>query len=365
MYSYAFAHPMTGVRLAEVTPEVADVSWSTRMNSAGDATVTLQVRGSGVDRATWRDLTAHWSRALVVSWNGVPVYAGLVRSREWDARSGRLTLRLVEVAAMLSKRMVTGVSTYNPAGVLKLTNKSLRGLVRALVMAGLYRTDASPWWNFSLDVGADESGTHSRTYPHYELRSVDALVQEVRDSKGGPDIHFEPTWVAGKLVWQVRLGTPRLPGARFEWSQSVEESSVLDPTLLEDGAKMTTGTFVAGNGQEQSMRVGLGDPVDSDQSLTVAWPFRDEVLSHKHVEVKAELDALALENVERQFYPTKLKRFGLRIGDGVDPAALRLGSRVSVWTDGDEFEPEGWFDGYLVGLSGGTELTLGLEVVPL
>lgn len=367
MYSIALANSLTGVRLADVTKAVQDLRWTTRANAAGTSRTTLQLRTTDIlNRPEWRSFTDLWSRALTVSWDDTLVTAGLVGSREFADSAGTLALSMVELEAMLKWRMITGVSWYDAAGKLTVTGKSKRGLIRALVQAGLNRGDSSFFWNFNVDLGADYSGGHSRTWHHYSLQTVDALINEVRDSDAGPDVHLEPEWRGGVLWWVLRTGSPRLSGATFEFNQSAPDSPVINPRLIEDGAKMTTGTFAIGNGQDEAMIVGLGDPADSSLGLTVSTPYRDQTITHKHVEEQAVADSLALADVEAHFYPTRLKRFSLRITDYANPGNLRLGSRVRVWNDANEFENEGWFDGYLIGLSGTLSSdVMDVEVMPL
>lgn len=363
MYTYTMVHSLTGERLLDVTSMCADPSWTTRMHSVGSMRVTLQVRGTLTvdDRPTLRSNTDHWSTALVVSWYGVAVYAGLVGHREWDPRTGQLSLRLVELTHMLGWRMITGVSNYDPNGVLAVSGTNKRGIVRALVQAGLNRGDLSFYWNFqTLDLGPTFTGTESRSWNHHELQAVDSLIQQIRETDGGPDVHLDPEWRAGKLWWVLRLGNTRLTGATFDLSQSAADSPVLNPRLIEDGMDMTTGTFVVGKGTGSDMRVGLGTP----GGLDYFTPYRDRKISQKQVADQAELNALGIEDVQAHFYASAIKTFSLQITDDVHPGNLRLGSRLNVWTAGDEFEPKGTFGGYLVGLSGSTKREMGLEVIP-
>ena len=367
MYSVALTNSLTGVRLSEVTKAVADLRWTTRANSAGTGSTTLDLRGTALlERPEWRTFTEHWSRALTISWDDTLVTAGLIGYREFADATGSLTLNIVELEAMLKWRMITGVSWYDAAGKLTVTGKSKRGLIRALAQAGLNRGDSSFFWNFNVDLGPDYAGGHSRTWHHYSLQTVEALINEIRDSDAGPDVHLDPEWRSGVLWWVLRTGTPRLAGSVFEFNQSVADSAVLNPRLIEDGAKMTTGTFAIGNGSDEAMKVGLGDPADSTLGLAVSTPYRDQTITHKHVEGQAELDSLGLADVEAHFFPTVLKRFSLRISDYAHPGNLRLGSRIRVWNDANEFEDEGWFDGYLIGLSGTLSTdVMDVEVMPL
>ena len=98
----------------------------------------------------------------------------------------------------------------------------------------------------------------------------------------------------------------------------------------------------------------------------MSTPYRDQTITHKHVEDQAALDSLALADVETHFFPTRIKRFSLRISDYAHPGNLRLGSRIHVWNDANEFEDEGWMSGYLIGLSGTLSTdVMDVEVMPL
>lgn len=371
-YSYVLANSLTGERLSDVTTVVANPDWATRAHSVGDAKVVLKLRDadSPLERPEWRTYTQHWARMLVTSWvdeAGVEtaVCAHLIEKRSWNPRRGELTLTAKELTNELAWRMITGVSSYVPSGKLEVSAVSPGGLVRALVQAGLNRGDASFYWNYNIDLGAALPGSEARSYNHHELQAVSALIQQVRDSEGGPDYHLDVEWRSGVLWWVLRIGTPRLAGATFDWSQSADESPLRDAELLEDGSKMTTGTFVVGKGTGAEMRVGLGDPANASPPLEVFTPYRDRKISQKHVSDQAQLDSLGAADVAAHFYASTVKSFSVAITNEVTPATLRIGARINVTTDGDEFEEEGTYEGYLVGLSGSARPRLGLEVIPL
>ena len=366
MYTFAITNSLTGNRIVEVTSAVAGVRWTTRAHGVGDAEVSLNLRGTDLlSRSEWQSFTEHWSRTLVVSWNDVAVYAGLICGDDWDAPTGVLKLQTVELRNELSWRNVTGVSNYNPAGSLVVSGKSKQGMIAELLKAGLNRGDSSFYWNYPLDVGVAGAGDHSKTYWHYELQNVEELIQEWQNSEGGPDVHLQPEWRSGDLWWAAKYGAPRLAGATFEFSQSAADSPVVGARRKRDGRKITTGTFVAGKGSEQDMRVGLGDPANSSKGLVVSTPYRDRTVAHKQIDDLGQLNSLGLADVETHFRATAAKSFSLRITDDVHPGNLKIGSRVNVWTAGDEYESEGTFAGYLVGLSGGLDGSMGLELVPL
>lgn len=366
MYTYTLVHSLSGVRRADITSVVADASWKTSMPSPGQGSVTLLLRQDEplLTRNEWREYTAHWMNALVVSWNGVAVYAGLIASRTWDAATGKLTVDLVELREMMSWRLTTDVAEFTWAATLSISGKSKRGMVRALIQSGMNRGDAANW-DFPIDLGPDEAGGESVSAYSWELRVIEQMVSEIQDSEGGPDVHFDPVWsgdlMGGPLIWRLRLGTPRLAGPTFEMSQSADESPLTGVTLLEDGWKMTTGIMVAGEGSEGDMVTGSAGWGAGE----IISPWRDRSIAYKQVASKAVLDSLGAEELNATRFPARLKSFSVQIDDVVHPGALRIGSRVRAWTAGDEFEPEGRFPGYLVGLSGSTKRSLDLELVPL
>ena len=373
MYSYTIVHSLTGERRAEVTASVVSATWTTRMHSAGEGKVALRLRGTDLlDQAEWREFTAHWYNTLVVSWDGVAVYAGLIAERQWEAAEGVLTVNLVELRNEMSWRFTSDVAAYDPTQALRITDKSKRGMARAIVQSALNRGD-SPNWDYPVALGVDEAGTESLEVFHYEMRLMEHLLREVQDSDGGPDVHLNPAWsdVAGSptgalFSWLLELGTPRLPGATFGFSQSAPVSPVLNPILVEDGRRMTTGVLVAGKGSEHDMATGKGGYHMAELNLPPTQaPWRDRTVAFKSISDQASLNALGVAELRSHVYAAKLKKFRLRVGGDASPALLRLGSRVGVWTEGDEFEPENTFNGYLVGLSGSSRMDLALELVPL
>lgn len=370
-YSYATVDSLSGAGKVDVTFAVRDPDWATRANSVGNGSVALRLRGYEGDTFTrdeWRALTAHWARTLVVTWHdegevggdGTAVFAGLISKRDWDGPAGELTLTMVELENELEWRMNTTVTEYDPDGSLDFAGLSPWGMIQAIVAHALNRLPAITEWNYPVDIGPLEAGSQGGSYPNHEFWTLGDLVAKWRDAEGAPDVYLDPEWRAGSLVWVLR--NPRTLGDVIELSQSADESPVVSPRLLEDGSLLTTGVFALGKGYGSEMAVGLG-PAPSVNAPLVT-PYRDRWIAQKLISNRGHLDRLAIADLRAHFGPIRQKSFSVTINDELTPATLRIGARVRVWTDGDEFEPAGWFDGYLIGLKGSAAMRLDLEVQP-
>ena len=369
-YAYALVHSLSGVEKIDVTDAVvAEPRWKTAMPGPSEWSVDLHLRGSDVfaGPAEARKYTAHWMRTFVVSWvaedgGETAVAAGLVKRHEFDDDSGVLTLTVIELRCMLDWRMVSDVAGYFAAGMFTLSGKSLRGLVRGLIQAGLRRAVAEPFWDFPINLGADEAGSLSMAEPFFEMATIEQILSRVQAPSDGPDVHFDPHWLDQKTFeWRLVIGSPRIDGAAFEWSQSAADSPISSPRVVSDGTQMTTGVLVAGQGSDESMRVGKGGWVGGDPGI----PWRDRSIAAKSVEDQAELDALGAGELASNTEPAVVKTFALDITDDIDPAALRIGSNITVTTDGNEYEMPGEFTGDLVAVGSGGPGRLTLEVLPL
>lgn len=367
-YVVDLVHSLEGVVLADVTTALAETpEWATRAHSVGDGKVVFALRDGEplLTPAEWETYTQFWSCMVVISWLSETdkriCYAGLIAADDFDDVTGNLPLELEELSGQMAWRNVTGVSNYDPNGALVVTGKSKRGLARAVVQAGLNRGDSSYYWNYPVDVGPDEAGPFSLNAPHHQLRTTQEILKEIRDADDGPDVHLYPEWRDGKVVWAAKYGTPRLPGATFEWSESAENSPILVKTKR-DGRRMTTGAFAAGEGTGPAKKVGLGDPADA--GMSVSTPYRDRTIDFSMVKDQTLLDKLALGEVRGHFRPIAAKTLRLTITGDMNPADYQIGSRINAWTAGNEREPEGWTNGYLIGVKAAGAHALDLEVQP-
>jgi len=359
MWSHWICDTISGARLLEVKPRSS--RWRTSISGVGSGrhSFTLRDRATVISGSVWRDIATPWARTVVVCWDDVPQYAGLIRGNSYDQGSGVLTLETVELRAVFEMRMPFGVPDYDPNGVRSVTGKSLRGIARQVIRWGTFNTSPFDDWYLPVILPGDESGSESRSWQMYNFETVEQMLRQVQDTKNGPDIHLQPRWgTGGALEWAARIGTPRLTGTTFEWDTTAERSGLSGLTVGADASKQLTGVFALGAGSEADMKVGQS-PFEGVPGTHI--PNLDKTRSFKTIPEKGQLDKRALAELEAFREPSQMVEFGVG-ASGVLPALLP-GSVLRAWVEDDEWIPDGWISGYTVGISGDLTDALKVEVV--
>lgn len=361
MWSFQIHETLSGDLVERVEPSSG--SWRRAFTEPGSGSHVFELRGDrdnvpvGQWRSMWRSMTQPWARTLVVLWSGTPVYAGLISGRKYDRKTGRLSCSHVEVRHILRRRFMFPFGEFNPGTQLHLASKGFRGLIRAVAMAGLYRP-ASPFWNLPVDFPADQSGSYTMTWWHYQGKTVEEMLAEIDRMTGAPHWDFVPKLVAGKLRWELVVGSPRLPGPLVEL-HDVEESPASELTVTEDGIDQITGALAFGQGAEADVLWAIHG---QDEPLT-GTPWMDIALSEKTVSDQAQLARLAKGSMDERELIRPQYGVSITADDAVTPALIRPGTTIRVYTYGDEFIADGAKDLYTIAVSGDMSYTVKPEVV--
>lgn len=361
MWNHWIVDTLTGDKLMRVSPTTN--SRARKLNVVGQSTATFTLRDAetALPRETWRDLTTPWARTLVTCWDDVPAHAGIIQKRAWNPSSGVLTIDHAEFRTIFTRRLAHPVGLY-PSGTLTVSGKSARGLVRAIVMAGAYRYGLGDPWHLPIAYPADEGGPFNKTWFNYNFASIEEMLTEVQHMDGGPDIDFRPRWSGSDaLEWELRVGTPLLPGPTLEWVVDADESTAVDVVATEDAAKQLTGVFGIGKGSEADIRhgeAGLGVPPGP------MIPFLDVTRSFKNIDDQGTLDSLSMGELRALWETTTSFSFNVIASDEVSPLDLVPGARLRLYFAGDEFVPDGWQSLYLLGVGSDLTRKLTLEVQP-
>ncbi len=351
VWSVEIRDTQTGVLQMQV--EASGGAWG--RGDSSERQHTFPLRGDGMTRSARRDLFRKWDRTILQCWDGGPVYAGLISSTSWDPATGMLTVSHVDIRDIARRRMLFGVGSYVPSGTTVCTNLSRRGIARRLIYLG-YVFPFSAAWPLPVNLPAEEAGSISRTFYHYEFQTVDQLLSDVQSESGGPDVDFQPKLSGGLLSWDALIGSPYLAGPTFELSLTGDDQPT-GVTVTENGQKQATGIFTLGKGSEQDMRVG------SDALPVSAGISKDFVVPHKDIDDVARLNSLATSDVAKLSAPTVQWTLNVQ-ASVVNPATLRIGSTIRTWSQGDEWISDGWTTHRVIAFSGDftEKITLTLEV---
>lgn len=289
-------------------------------------------------KTQWRDtFTEWWDRQLVYTWNGNPVMAGtILKAPTYDRVNKVLTIGHNDISLLAARRWMHGVGTsegeggYSPSGTFSVSNRSLQGAI-VDIMQRLYLDPISPAWAIPLDLPTAGSGSFSKTWPFYNFEDGESMMRKIRESQNGPDVDMQPKFVADKLRWDGRIGTP-LGGPLFEVFVDAEETAVSASDYSMDGEGTATGMHYPGKGSEKDMRVGAAyEPPSAGLARdSIHWNANESNVSRLVSQARGRLDGLKTAVVTRTLtVKTEL----------IDPSEIRIGSPITIHSDDKVWEP--------------------------
>lgn len=350
MWSAQIHDTQTGDRLGTVNLVSSD--WGRGDQKTRRARIKLNARRS---QSSWRNLIvgpAFWDRTLVILFDGVPIYAGLiVAAPSYDFANEVVTVAHVDLSVLLGRRWMHGVGPstggggYVPTGTFSVSGVSLRGAIRAILQR-TYLDPISAAWPVPVDLPAAESGSFSKTWYFYEFQNAEDMVQEITDREDGPDLDLRPYLTsAGKLRWEQRIGTPRLSGSTRTIMLSAPKNAATMADVNLDGVNTATGIHFPGKGSEQDMRVGsAAAPVSAGLARdTIFTDKNDDSVSSLSSKAKGRLDALT----------SATEQWSLNVAASkLPPTSIQPGSTIRTHTVDTLWVPGGWKNHRVIGFEG-------------
>lgn len=334
---------------------VSTFSWQRLLSAGAGGSLTLQVGEVPAD-LDLGDLLEPISNTVVLDWDGVVVFAGIIWEQDYDRDKGTFTVALDDLWSILARRFA--VDKFAPhVEVTKQVHVglSLGTLAKRAVTLGI-SSGPVPAAGLRITRPSDASGpTGTRTYWGYNLDWVTDVLADLMDE--GLDIDFEPRWVGGELDWQMRVGEP-LTGPGVDWHLSAPESGVTNLKYKRDARKVRNNTVAVGEGSEQDMKVR------SNRNPTSPYPMVEGQGSYKSEKSVTRLAALANGDLVTYGSPSSQLSFDVRASGSPGLPDLRLGAQMRTYSVGDRVIPDGWQSRRLIGFSGSLGEKVSLQLQP-
>lgn len=355
MWGYTIHNTISG----ELVAALAGDGRHGRAPGAGDGEHTFQL-ADAVKPLTSGEVQALQepnATTIAVSWNGVPVYAGLVIDSDYSRDRATLTIQHVDIRTLFQERLTFGVNSY-AAGNLSVTGKNMSGLVRGVLQRGIF--DWGSTWLLPVDLPADVAGSQEIVVKNWEWARIEDLLQRVE--KLGAVIDFDPYFDdSGGLRFRVRVGAPHLPGTSLEWVVTAQDSPVVNLHVRKNGSKQLTGCFYMGKGTEADMRIGEAGFIAGPRI-----PVRDAARSAKDESDVATLNKMALTDLQGNRTAQTTWSFQLVADQSWDVAAMKPGARITLHMHGDPVISDGAHTFIVTGVSvDSTTSIITPEVTPL
>lgn len=350
---------------------LASCTWGRALNAGASGSAVLPLSDPVNASLDLDDLLDPVRNTIVLDWDGVVVYAGLITDTTDDLSSLSTTINHSDLWWLFGRRLAIDYTAAHVEDSSQTYTALDLGTVakRRVQLATTGDTDR----NLALPITFpnDASGSITRTFHGYDLAILaDELTDIVNE---GPDIDFEARWVSGALNWLMRVG--RSPsqdlndGGPWEWSAAGSQPNIFGVTRTRDGKNLANEAYVVGEGSEVDMLVR------SEPDFTSPYPAMQHMDSGKTIHV-SEIDKasdLALADIAAFKRPT-VQWAGTVMADGSPVggqrtaptvAALSLGDTTKIRTQGHPVIADGWNTHRLIGFTGDiSTLQVALQLQP-
>ena len=310
-------------------------SFQTKFILTHEATVSLVAAGA-------MDAISRW---LVVEYDGVVVYAGLIWERVYDRDTKTLTITHEDIWSLLALRLIAA-DRSNTIAKWKLTYSGLEydTIAKRIVQLGTSGVGRE----IPIRYESDYSGGRSRTYYGYNLDSVLDALTEIMDLANGPDIDFRPEWSTDlTLQWTLRTGDLSLNTIEVDFSAT--DSAVKGLKQTQSGRERATQVFGVGEGSGIDLLA---------RSAGDAGSFAlERTEQSKNTKNAAQIQEFATAELQARSTMLYQYAFDLNIG------SPRIGNLWEIrpgtivhWhiTQDPIIKPDGWRDSKILRYSGST-----------
>lgn len=333
IYSTEIRDSQSGTHQLAVRPASGD--WG-RSRTPRMRTTVFRTKNDGLTQAQRLELFNPWERTIAHRFNNGLCYSGLITGWSLKESTGALAVRHIDIMSLLARRHYFGVGSYDPtdAGVLRMVNMSLRGIIARLIYLGLVHPYSAAWV-MPVDVELPEAGGLSREFFAYDFQSVEELISSLSQEVAGPDIDLQPKDAAdGTLRYDARIGSPFLTGPELPEHWWGGRNGLTNVELDWDAERAATGIFTLGRGDEEDMRVGsAAQPVSVGVS-------RDYSVSTPQIDDFGILDSRAAAELAAVSGPREQWSASVSVKDA-PPDKIRLGSTTRFHVQNHPMLPDG------------------------
>lgn len=226
----------------------------THNKSAGSMQTTFRLSDAAVAATSNAGLLLPVERCLVIEFQGVVVYAGIIWEDTYDYNTKTLTISHEDVWSLLALRLISENLTGGiPSWVKTYTGLSYDTIIKRLVQ--LATTGAGRMIPIAFE--ADVAGPGARTYYGYNLDLAIDAITELMNLPGGPNVDFLPAWETGgeSLRFILRTGDMNPDGQTIEAMADVPDSAIKDIQRTRSGRELASRLMGVGEGSGVDLKV--------------------------------------------------------------------------------------------------------------
>lgn len=287
-------------------------------------------------------------RCLVVEYEGVVMYAGMIWEDDYDHESRVLTIQHEDAAWSI---MMLRLISEDRTGTMASWARTYSGLeydtiVKRLVQlatAGVGRT-------MPIEYEDDYTGGRERKYYGYNAETAVEAIKELIDLPNGPDVDFRPEWNVARdgLQWTLRTGDMNPDVQTIEAMAGVPDPSIRHLKRKRSGREMATRVVGVGEGSGVDMKIRSASGSGGVQLERVEQSKNTKTLTALQDFADGELSALG----------SLITQYSMQLNIGSPVVGnlwtLKPGAFIRWNCLGDPVIPSGWRTQRIIEYSGDT-----------
>ncbi|NKG22201.1 hypothetical protein [Paeniglutamicibacter terrestris] len=290
-------------------------------------------------------------RLIIVDYDDVVVYAGLIRRARYVRDTRALSLTHEDIWSLWDARLISEVRDQNIVNWKKtysgLEYDTIIKRIIQLAVAGSGR-------NVPMVYEDDYTGGRTRTYYGYNMDTALDAMEEIMDLSDGPDVDFRPEWDgAGGIRFTLRTGDLSLNTIEVNFSAPETPASGL--WIETDASEVATQMFAVGEGSGQRTAKSPGMLVRESASSNIAdYPALERTEQFKNIKKGDELYEQASSALIANNHAVRQAGFELKLDSPIlgNLWELRPGTIVRWYISDDPYFTTGWREWRVLKYSG-------------
>lgn len=328
--------------------DVSQANWAVAMNAESSGSARLMLSDPDVAEVAGLQDLYPGQRALVIEFDGVVLYAGMIWEADYDHDTQELTIDHSDVVwSLLELRLLSEVRTEAVVSWKHtISGVSFRTLVKRLVVLGTTGTARE----LPIVLPSDVSGGSTRTYYGYNTDTALEAIRDILDHESGPDLDFRPRWKSdGTLEFVMRCGD--LTASTVEIDFTADDPGARGLGIKTSARDLATQVFAIGEGS------GLKMKVRESQSANIAdYPQMERIEQFKNIKDTEDLYQAAASELVSRNGTTRQLRCELDLGSDAWTASMLQPGMVLRWYIRDDpYFTTGWREWVVLKYSGSTD----------
>jgi hypothetical protein len=280
-YRYLFTNLLTGTVTVELP--LYGVSFSRRLNRAGNCTFSFPLDSEGFVNQTVVESTTPGSTGFYIERNGSLVWGGVVWSRTYQSQAKSLSFTGQTFESFLYKQFIEETLTY--------TATDQRNILIALINYMQGKTNADV--GIAVPSSFTSNITRTVTFPDYEVWSIGKAIESLVSYSNGFDYTLDVRYDSNGDP-EIFLATDDVLGQDIESTGMILEypGNIRNYWYPENAAEAATSVLGVGAGEGSAM---LRSKATNTDMLGYGYPDIQSVYTNKDVQLQATLDSQTLQ----------------------------------------------------------------------